>query len=39
VLDAQRQETRVTLYNMQVGGSFDPSLFEFIDPRFLNPQR
>ena len=22
-----------------LGGSFDPSLFEFIDPRFLNPQR
>ncbi len=39
VLDAQRQETRVTLYNMQLGGSFDPSLFELIDPRFLNPQR
>lgn len=38
VLDAQRQETRVTLLNAQIGGSFDPKLFEFIDPRFLNPQ-
>src|SRR5689334_14864738 len=38
VLDAQRQETRVTLFNAQTGGSFDPKLFEFIDPRFLNPQ-
>jgi outer membrane lipoprotein-sorting protein len=38
VLDAQHQDTRVTLYNVQLGGSFDPKLFEFIDPRFLNPQ-
>jgi outer membrane lipoprotein-sorting protein len=38
VLDAQRQETRVTLFDAQTGGSFDPKLFEFIDPRFLNPQ-
>lgn len=38
VLDAQRQETRVSLFNAQTGGSFDPKLFEFIDPRFLNPQ-
>lgn len=38
VLDAQRQETRVSLFNVQPGGNFDPKLFEFIDPRFLNPQ-
>lgn len=38
VVDAQRQETRVTLYDVQTGGNFDPKLFEFIDPRFLNPQ-
>jgi outer membrane lipoprotein-sorting protein len=38
VIDAQHQDTRVTLYNVQLGGSFDPKLFEFIDPRFLNPQ-
>jgi len=38
VVDAQRQETRVTLYNTEFGGSYDQKLFEFIDPRFLNPQ-
>ncbi len=37
VLDAQRQETRVTLYNVETGGQFDPKLFEFVDPRFLQP--
>ena len=35
VLDAQRQETRVTLYNVELGGHFDPKLFEFVDPRFF----
>ena len=35
VLDAQRQETRVTLYNVEVGGHFDSSLFNYIDPRAL----
>ena len=35
VLDAQRQETRVTLYNVELGGSFDGKLFNFIDPRFF----
>ena len=33
--DAQRHETRVTLYNAQLGGTFDQSLFTFIDPRFF----
>jgi outer membrane lipoprotein-sorting protein len=33
VTDAQRQQTRVTLTNVQPGGRFAPSLFEFIDPR------
>jgi outer membrane lipoprotein-sorting protein len=37
VLDAQRQETRVTLYNVEMGGKFDQKLFEFIDPRFFQP--
>ena len=37
VLDAQHQETRVTLYNVETGSSFDPKLFEFIDPRFFQP--
>lgn len=27
VVDAQRRETRVTLYNLQLGGTFDPMLF------------
>jgi outer membrane lipoprotein-sorting protein len=38
VLDAQRQETRVTLNNAELGGRFDQNLFEFIDPRFFNPR-
>lgn len=33
VLDAQRQQTRVSLFDVQLGGSFDPSLFEFVDTR------
>src|SRR6516164_7880186 len=37
VLDAQRQETRVTLYNVETGGQFDPKLFQFIDPRAFQP--
>jgi outer membrane lipoprotein-sorting protein len=37
VLDAQRQETRVTLYNVETGGKFDAKLFEFVDPRFFQP--
>jgi outer membrane lipoprotein-sorting protein len=32
VVDAQRRETHVTLYNAQMGGSFDPQLFEQISP-------
>ena len=30
VVDAQRRETHVTLYNVQLGGSFDQQLFEQI---------
>jgi outer membrane lipoprotein-sorting protein len=33
VLDAQRRETRVTLYNVEQGVNLDPKLFEFLDPR------
>ena len=33
VLDAQRRETRVTLYNVEQGVNLDPKLFEFVDPR------
>jgi outer membrane lipoprotein-sorting protein len=35
VTDAQGQRTTVTLTNVELGGSFDQSLFEFIDPRFF----
>ena len=35
VVDAQRKETRVTLYDVQLGGSFDQALFTFIDPKFF----
>ncbi len=30
VVDAQRQETRVTLYNVQLGGTFDQNLFAYV---------
>jgi outer membrane lipoprotein-sorting protein len=33
VLDAQRRETRVTLYDAQLGGTFDSRLFNVVDPR------
>ena len=35
VTDAQRLETRVRLYNIELGGSFDQKLFQFVDPRFF----
>ena len=38
VVDAQRQETRVSLFDIQLGGTFDQSLFTFIDPKFFGPQ-
>jgi len=37
VLDAQRQETRVTLYNAELGGQFDPNLFNVADPNAFRP--
>jgi len=33
VLDAQRKETRVTLYNIELGGSFDQELFNVANPQ------
>ncbi len=36
VLDAQRQETRVTLYDVELGGKYKESLFDFIDRNFPN---
>ncbi len=35
VVDAQRQETRVSLYDVQLGGSFDQQMFVFINPKFM----
>lgn len=33
VIDAQQRETRVSLFNVVLGGSFDPKLFNVADPR------
>ncbi len=33
VLDGQRQETRVTLFDVQTGGSFDSDMFSLVDPK------
>jgi outer membrane lipoprotein-sorting protein len=35
VIDAQRQETRVSLYDVVLGSVFDQSLFTFVDPKFF----
>jgi outer membrane lipoprotein-sorting protein len=37
VVDAQRRETHVTLYNVQTGGRFDPQLFEQVLPPAAKP--
>ena len=36
VTDAQRRETRVSLFDVALGGTFDQSMFTFIDPNFFN---
>jgi outer membrane lipoprotein-sorting protein len=33
VVDSQRRETTVTLYNVELGGSFDQDMFTLIDPK------
>jgi outer membrane lipoprotein-sorting protein len=33
VVDAQRKETRVTLYNVELGGTFNPELFDVANPQ------
>jgi outer membrane lipoprotein-sorting protein len=38
VVDGQHQETRVSLFDIQFGGSYPDSLFEFVDPRLLPPK-
>ena len=35
VVDAQRQETRVSLFDVQLGGTFDQQMFVFINPKFM----
>jgi outer membrane lipoprotein-sorting protein len=35
VVDAQRRETRISLFDVALGGTFEQSLFTFIDPRFF----
>ncbi len=36
VVDAQRHETRVSLYDVQFGGTFDPALFTYVDTSNLH---
>ena len=38
VIDAQGRETRVSLFQVETGGRFDPRLFEFNDPRFFESE-
>ncbi len=38
VVDAQAQSVRVSLFNPQTGGRFDPALFRFVDPEFFRQQ-
>lgn len=35
VVDAQRQETRVALFDVALGGTFDEAMFTFINPKFI----
>ena len=35
VVDQQRRETRVSLFDIQLGGNFDQKLFTYIDPKLL----
>jgi outer membrane lipoprotein-sorting protein len=35
VVDAQGKETRVSLFDVELGGSFDPEMFYFVDPKLL----
>jgi outer membrane lipoprotein-sorting protein len=39
VTDAQRQETRVSLFSIQLGGDFPARMFEFNDPRLPNSNK
>ena len=33
VVDAQQQETRVSLFNVELGGTFDQDMFTLVDPK------
>jgi outer membrane lipoprotein-sorting protein len=35
VVDSQHQETRVSLFNVELGGTFDQAMFVLIDPKFI----
>jgi outer membrane lipoprotein-sorting protein len=35
VVDAQRRETRISLYDIALGGTFNQKLFSYIDPNFF----
>ncbi len=35
VVDSQHQETRVSLFDVELGGTFDPDMFTFIDPKVM----
>lgn len=35
VTDAQRHETRVTLSDVELGGNYPASMFQFVDPKFF----
>lgn len=35
VFDAQKQETRVSLFNVETGGSFDEAMFSLVDPKVV----
>lgn len=39
VVDAQRQETRVSLFSIELGGDFPQRMFEFNDPRLPNSNK
>jgi outer membrane lipoprotein-sorting protein len=38
VEDAQHKATSVSLYNVTLGGKFDPDLFQFADPKLSKPK-
>jgi outer membrane lipoprotein-sorting protein len=39
VVDQDKQETRVSLFGIELGGDFPASMFQFEDPRLKNNNR